>query len=179
MNILEPPAQWDANEWFVLVISVILIGIVCLLPKHFTRMEALFPYVFNFYLAVSVDLIIAVEPYDWYDVMDSPKLEWSEMILYLILYPVTMYILLYIWDIWRPQGFKAALYCAGCAVLTTGLEWLATLFGVFTYNSWLLLYSLPVYFAAFGINIGILRLCRFCLRLPIPPKKGNNRQRSR
>ncbi|UUZ82955.1 hypothetical protein LJK88_02805 [Paenibacillus sp. P26] len=178
--ILYPPATWSSNEWFVLICNVIVWTIVWLLPKRFTRVEKMLPFLFNFYLGVSVDLIIGVKPYDWYDVMDLPKTEIFDIVLYATLYPVTAYLVLYLYDFLRPAGLWLWIYLAVCAVVTTGLEGLSVIFDVFTYKGWKLPYSLPVYFVIYWLNVGMLQLVRHYLpsrqasTRPIPSGAGGS-----
>jgi hypothetical protein len=119
---------------------------------------------FNVFLGQTVDYIIAVPPYDLYDVNDRPNYEIFDFILYFLLYPPTAYLVIYFYNKWRIKGLYVIAYIVGCAILTVGLEWVAHFFHVFTYKNWILIYSFPVYFAVYGLNILVLHLAQYYIQ---------------
>lgn len=158
--ILVGPEQFDSNEWFIIGASLLSMLAILLLKRRFPSIVIWFVFLFNFYLGLVVDLTIATPPLDMYDVNDSNKYEWFDVILYLFCYPPTAYVIIYIYDRWKIKGMKLVLYLIACALITTGLEGISVWAGVFHYNGWRLVYSFPVYIAVYLMNIGMLGFIR-------------------
>jgi hypothetical protein len=126
-------------------------------------MVVVFVMLFNVFLGQTVDYILAVPPYDLYDINDSKQYELFDGILYFLLYPPTAYLVIYFYIKWRIKGVYIIAYIVGWALITTSLEWIATLFGVFKYNGWKLIYSAPVYIAVYTLNILVLQFAQHFL----------------
>ncbi|MFC5452328.1 hypothetical protein [Paenibacillus aestuarii] len=158
--ILYLPLKFDANEWFILIAILFVFTTVLLLPKRFSTLFIVFMMLFNVFIGQTVDYLIAVPPYDLYDVNDRPDYELFDFLLYFLLYPPSAYIVLYFYSKWKIKGLYVIAYILGCALLTTGLEWIAHFLHVFTYKGWKLVYSFPVYIGVYSFNILVLRLAQ-------------------
>lgn len=158
--ILVPPEPFDRNEWFIIAASLVSMLVMLLLKRRFPSIVIWYMFLFNFYLGLVVDLSIATTPLDLYDVNDSIKYEWFDVILYLFCYPPSAYVIIYFYDRWGLKGMKLVLYLIVCALITTGLEGLSVWAGVFHYKGWRLVYSFPVYIVVYLMNIGILGFIR-------------------
>jgi hypothetical protein len=167
--IFYPLEKFDENEWFIIISLVLVLTICLLLPKKFAPMVVVFVILFNVFLGQTVDYILAVPPYDLYDINDHKKYELFDGIIYFLLYPPTAYLVLYLYVKCRIKGVFVIAYIVGWALFTTGLEWMAYLFGVFKYRGWKLIYSTPVYIAVYTLNILILQFVQHFLR-----RKQNN-----
>lgn len=161
--IFYPLEKFDGNEWFIIISLVLVFTIVLLLPKRFPALVVVFTMLFNVFLGQTVDYILAVPPYDLYDINDSKKYELFDCLLYFVLYPPTAYLVIYLYAKWKLNGVYLIAYILICAGITTGLEWLADLFHVFKYNQWKIIYSFPVYIAVFGLNILVLQFVQYYL----------------
>lgn len=159
MGILLPH-RFDSNEWFILTVIFIGFCLILLPPKRFSRVMMLFVYLFNYFFAMSVDFFIAVPPIDLYDTVDDPKYEWFDIALYLLGYPPAAYAMLYVYDKWRPRGWKLFSYIAAAALITVMLEYVALQLHVYQYKGWKLIYSFPVYSAVYSANIAVLEWIR-------------------
>jgi hypothetical protein len=156
--ILYPPAAFNANEWFILMASLLVWSVSLALPKRFTLFMLICIWVFNVYLAQTIDFIIGKVPYELYKVNDYNEYEYFDLLLYLITFPPAAYLVLYGYDRFRFLGGKLLLYLIACGLITTGLEKISVYFRVFTYNHWGLAYSLPIYVLIFALNIWLFRL---------------------
>lgn len=162
--IFYPLEKFDENEWFIIISLVLVLTIARLLQKQFSTMVVVFVMLFNVFLGQTVDYILAVPPYDLYDINDQKQYEIFDGILYFLLYPPTAYIVIYFYDKWRITGIFVFAYIIAWALITTGLEWIATVFQVFKYNGWKLIFSFPVYIAVYGLNIMVLEFAQYFLR---------------
>jgi hypothetical protein len=154
------PIQFNLNEWFALTAGLIGITVVFLLPRRFPIALSAIIWTFNFFLAIVLDHFLAGPIYDKYDIFDSPKYEWLDLFSYLIVYPPAAYTLVYGYDKWRPRWVQTVAYIFGWVLLTTCLEWLATLCGVFHYKGWKLIYSFPAYTVIYLLNIALLNIIK-------------------
>jgi hypothetical protein len=154
--ILYPPVRFDENEWFLIVSTAILWILLLLLPKKLPFIVIVGLWLFNNVLAQSVDFLIGIKPFDWYDVNDRPQFEWFDAITYFLTYPPVIYFAMIGWFCLRWKGTRLFFYLAGCALVTVGLEWLAVRFHVFTYIHWTLWASFPVYLLVYWLNVRFL-----------------------
>jgi hypothetical protein len=150
------PVHFDSNEWFILAAGLIGITVTFLLPRRFPVALSAIIWAFNFFLAIVLDHFFAGPAYDLYDIFDSPKYEWFEMFAYLIVYPPAAYALVYGYDKWRPTWTALAAYLIGWVLLTTLLEWLALVCGVYHYKNWRIVYSILTYVIVYIMNIALL-----------------------
>ncbi|TVX98575.1 hypothetical protein [Paenibacillus cremeus] len=154
--ILYPPIKFDENEWFIIVSLILVLIPSLLLPNRFSPLTVIFMMLFNVFLGQTTDYILAVPPYDLYDVNDRPDYEIFDFILYFLLYPPAAYLVIYLYSKWTIKGLYIIPYIVGSAALSVGLESVAHIFHVFTYKGWKLIYSFAVYHAVWSLNILML-----------------------
>lgn len=161
MSLLKRIAPWplhfDGNEWAALAFSLGLLFIVLKLPKRMTRISFLMIFVFNEFLVTSVDDILALKPYDYYDWMDQDKFELFDIFLYYMLYPLFGYLFLYLHDRWKAAGARLLFYIAGWTAFSTLFEWVVIKVHILTYKHWKLALSVPVYVTVFLMNLVLYR----------------------
>lgn len=153
--ILHPPERFDLNEWFTLLSAVLVLTVSWKLPKRFSPAAIVVIVVFTLFLAQTVDSLIAVKPYDLYDVSDSSKYEITDIVIYYLSYPPATYLYLYGYDKWKFKGLPLSLYVLGAASGSVFLEWLADLSGVFAYKDWKLGYSFIVYVVVYALYVSM------------------------
>jgi len=158
--ILYPPERWDANEWFILLSALSVLGVSFALPRRLSGAAVVVFAVYSVFLAQTVDSIIAVKPYDLYDVGDSSKYEYGDVFMYYFSYPPSTYLFVYAYDRWKPKGRALAAFILGAALITTGLEGLANAFDVFTYKAWRLIYSSLAYVPLYASFVAMYHLMR-------------------
>ncbi|MFE5319275.1 hypothetical protein ACFQ88_11260 [Paenibacillus sp. NPDC056579] len=164
--ILPLPQKFDANEWFILLAALFVILPSLLLPKRFLAIETVTIFLFNFFVAYTVDSIISVKPLDLYDINDVKEYELMDLLIYLICYCPALYLFLYFYDKWKLRGWKTIMYIVGWSLLTGGLEYLAHLAQVYKYNKWNTAFSVGVYIIAYSTNIGFFHWMRQWLNRP-------------
>ncbi|RTE09087.1 hypothetical protein [Paenibacillus whitsoniae] len=158
--ILDPPAHFDSNEWFIMGAAVVVLTICWMLPRRWLPVQTIFLVLFNLYLGKVGDYLLAIPPVDLYDANDTENYEIFDFLLYVAAYPPVVYIMLNVYDKWRLKGMRRVLYIAFFALLTMGLEWLALLAHVFTYKGWHIGYSFFVYCAVYVLNVLVFHWVR-------------------
>jgi hypothetical protein len=155
--ILYPPRQFDANEWFVVVSFLVSWGAVLFLKGRPSLPRVVPLIIFNIFTAMSADFIIGIPPIDLYDVGDMPKYEIIEVVIYAFAYPPMVYFLVYLYERWKPEGWRFVGFVLLFSVVTAGLEGLSVLFHVFTYKGWALIYSPLVYIVVYVLDLLVYR----------------------
>jgi hypothetical protein len=154
---IELPKKFDSNELFILAVLLLVLTVFAFLPKRFTKSQVVFIIIFNFFLGVVVDQILAVPPYDFYDIMDKPKMDIMDLIIYTFLYPLTAYFFFFLSDVVIKKNRAAiALMIIGWSSFVLGLEWLASQFGVYNYKEWSYILSAFSYLIIFSLNTLVL-----------------------
>ncbi|MFV2048312.1 hypothetical protein KDJ21_026070 [Metabacillus litoralis] len=132
------PIIFDKNEWFVMISMVVLlicfIAIPKIIPKSLTITIMLFYAVFG----LTADVLIGVDyPFNFYRIMDSPKLELFDVLVYVVNYSLYGYFFSYILYKWKIEIKYLLLFILLWIALTVCLEWMSVKFNVFTYkNGW-------------------------------------------
>jgi hypothetical protein len=171
--ILYPPERFDINEWFILLSLAVSLIIALMLPKRFSPVSITVFAVFTVFISQTVDSLIAVKPFDLYDVSDSSKYEIMDIVIYYLNYPTYTYIFLYFYDKWKLKGIYRILYIIGFSLLSVFFEWLAHLCHVFTYKGWKLWYSPFMYLGTYILYILILHLTQNLLNADEKMEKVN------
>jgi hypothetical protein len=148
------------NNWFVIILSIACLILYSLLPKRFHTALVIVTWVYSVIFLETLDFLLGLSPYDFYDFMDNPKYEPGVALLHLIVYPVFSITFLSFYDKWRLRGTKLAFYILFWTVLSVGVEWLAVLNNVLTYKEWKLLYSIPTYPIAIFLLIGVYQFAK-------------------
>jgi hypothetical protein len=139
-----------------------------MLPKRFPPVSITVFVVFTVFISQSVDSLIAVKPFDLYDVSDSSKYEVMDIVIYYLNYPSLAYIYLYFYDKWNVKGMYRILYIIGFSLISVFFEWIALLCHVFTYKGWKLWYSPFVYIAVYILYILMFHLQQRWLKIDLP-----------
>lgn len=156
--ILYPPIRFDANEWFVIVVSVLVWLGVWVIRRRLSPVTLLIIWSFNCMLAFTADFTIGVPPVDMYDFNDRPQYEWIDVVLYMFTYPPAAFFFVTGYELWRLDGWRLTLYILFFAAVTTVLEAIAAFwFHVFNYHYWKLIYSFPTYIVIYGLNLAVYR----------------------
>jgi len=156
MNLYALWYRFDANEWIVTLAAAGLVGLLFLLPKRFPVSVTI-----AFLLAGTASARLAdvlFFPYDLYDVMDQPKHNLHDLILYTFVYSVYVYLFCYFYDKWRLRGWRQAIHLAVWVGISVLLEGIGVLTQIFTYKEWSLLNSATVYLVAYFLYAGLVNL---------------------
>ncbi len=162
--LLYLPKKFDGNEWFILISSVVIWTVIFILPRRLSTACIVVIWLLNVSLAHSADFIIGKQPFELYAYNDRKEMEWFDLWLHLLSYPPATYLFVYGYDKWRTwldrKLWRLAAIIGVAALATTGLEAMATYYGVFTYYHWNLYASFAVYVFVYWINLLFYRLLR-------------------
>jgi hypothetical protein len=158
--ILYPPVRFDLNEWFIITITVIGWSVYLLLLRdRFPLIILIGLWLFNFYLAQTIDFAIAQgPPIDLYDYNDLPQYEWSDLFMYLFTYPTATFFIVWGYIRFRPRGWWFAAFLVANALMSVSLEAVAWICYVYHYRGWTLFYSFLFYIVTTAMNIAVYRL---------------------
>lgn len=141
---------FNQNEYFVLVL-LLFYFVIFLLPKRFPLLLSIIFILYGLFLGVILDQLIAIPPYDFYDVSDSGYLELFDLLLY-ISYGSFSYFIVYIFDMLKFKKQYVLLYIPLLSLIGLAAEWLGLKFGEFHYkNGYRLLFSYPIYLIAYSV----------------------------
>lgn len=159
-EVFLQPEKFDKNEWFILIAGILMMILFLFTDRRISVLEIVVIWVINWFMAEAADFSIAIPPFDLYDFNDSPKYEYFDFFLFVVLYPCTAYLFIHYYDKWNLKGKSLIIYVFIYSLLTVGLEALASVFDVFTYKGWHLIFSFPVYLVVYIINIVIFKFER-------------------
>jgi hypothetical protein len=155
--ILYPPTHFDANEWFVLISLLVSWGAVLFLPGRPTLPRVLPLIIFNIFTAMCADFLIGIPPIDLYDIGDKPQYEILDVVIYVFAYPPLVYFLVYLYERWKPEGWRLVGFILLFSVVTAGFEGISLLFHVFTFKGWKFIYSPLVYIVVYVLDLFVYR----------------------
>jgi hypothetical protein len=158
--MLPLPVQFDQNEWFIILNSVL--GYIWLLfvPKRYPHVISVLVILFTVTVAIIMDHTIATPPLDLYDLNDLKKYELTDVITYFMYTPYAL-LCVFLYDKFNPNGLYFTAYVIMWSLLSIGFEWLAVILNVFKFHGWTLLYSFSFYLFATTLH---LKFFQFILR---------------
>jgi len=142
--LLILPIQFDANEWFVLIVLIFLLSAFIFLPKILPHSITIALLLFFAAIGKWTDYVLGIK-YQLYIGIDTYQQELFDWLCLGVAYPLFGYFYVYFMMKWKLKGVIVAPYILVWAALIWFLEWVSTLFKVFTYNEWRLTYSFFVY----------------------------------
>ena len=150
--MLLPPEKFDQNEWFIIISFILTYLLILKLPKRFPLTITLLILFFGMAYVQVTDHILAGASYNLYDINDSGKFEWFDLIGWFI-YPPFGYFFVYFLDKWSFRGLQIFLYILGWSLIAMLVEWISLKFNMFKYYHWNFFYSYPVYLLTLGIYL--------------------------
>ncbi|WP_248926241.1 hypothetical protein [Paenibacillus hamazuiensis] len=144
MNALPLPKRFDANEWFI--IGGLIVGFVMVFPlrKKFPPSIGILLLFVGLTFAKVMDVIVGFQPFNLYDLNDSPQLEVTDVFLHFVYAPFG-FVFIYLYERWRIRGISVIFYMLLYSLLGIGIEWIGVQMGVYHYKGWHLGYSYIVY----------------------------------
>ncbi|MFD1359323.1 hypothetical protein ACFQ4X_15480 [Fictibacillus halophilus] len=152
---MRAPEVFNSNEWFIILVCIFLIIVATVLKRKISYSQIAVIFTLNFFLAASLDHILAGPPYDLYDIMDIPDFEVFDFAIYIFIYPLSGYLFVYVFEISDKKGFPAFFYLLVSSLITLGLEWISNQFHVFKHNEWTYFHSFAAYFFVYSVNLGV------------------------
>ena len=93
---------------------------------------------------------------DLYDILDTNKFEWFDLITYTMFAPAG-YIFVYLYDRWKLTGLQVPLYILAWSLLCTASEWGLSRASVLVYKEWSIVYSFAVYMFVQPVTLWFFR----------------------
>ncbi|MGX6445807.1 hypothetical protein ACWM35_21530 [Neobacillus sp. K501] len=160
--------QFDWNECFMIVTSIIAFSIMLLLRKHFHNITFIIIWIYSVAFVQTVDYFLAASPFRVYYCADNITYEPAGAMIHLFLYPAFSFIFLFFYDRWNISGKNLILYLLVWDIFSIFFEWLNVINGVFTYTSWHIYYSIFVYPVSSLLLIKVYLFVKTQLMKPIP-----------
>ncbi|TCP29048.1 hypothetical protein EV207_11384 [Scopulibacillus darangshiensis] len=152
MGIVYYDNTFNENEWFIIIVIIILNLLIFLLPRRFPFEISAILYLVGITNGVVYDDTIGSHLFDLFDINDDSKYSFMDFMTYFMYGPFA-YLLIYIQDRFQLHGILLVTYILIWSVFSTGFETLATLLGVFHYkNGYNLYYSFPIYVFTIGVT---------------------------
>ncbi|WP_377559097.1 hypothetical protein [Ornithinibacillus salinisoli] len=111
-------------------------------------------------MGLFVDVIAGVDyPFNFYQIMDSLKLELFDVLVYAVNYSIYGYFFSYFILKWEMKRINLLLFIIIWSGITTLIEWISIKFHVFTYmNGWNIGFSSIAYMFIFTISALFIKL---------------------
>ncbi|KAA0548440.1 hypothetical protein FZW96_07655 [Bacillus sp. BGMRC 2118] len=151
--ILPLPKNFDENEIFIILSTVITLALLFKSTRRLSSVTITIIWTFNIFLALLADITIAVEPYELYFTIDHKTHELFDELLQFVTYPTLPFFVVNSYQYKKPKGINYLLYIIFWAGVATVIEWISVQFHVFTYTGWKLYLSFLVYLVVFAANI--------------------------
>lgn len=150
------PVHFDENEWFVIIVLIsLIIGFIVfriVLPSVIT--VAILIYFAS--IGKWTDYVIGIK-FKQYLAFDTFKQDLYDWLCLGIAYSLVGYFFVYFMVRWKLKGIFTVIYILVLSIMLAFSEWVASLFHVFIYIGWNLMYSFIVY-------LSVLTLCFFYLK---------------
>jgi hypothetical protein len=138
------PETFDQNEWFVLISLFLSFLVIILLPKRMPLSIIILMMIFATTVARLADHLLATPRHDLYNIMDSGKFDFFDLLLYFVYAPFG-YIFVYVYERLKVKGYWTIIYIYLWSIFGAFFEWVAVQFKVFEYHGWELKYSFTFY----------------------------------
>lgn len=133
------------NELYIVCTLLTAFLISVKLPQKFPAAITVLIFTFSAFIGLTADHILAISPYDIYDVNDSPHFEFWDFIYY-SMYGFSGYFFLYLYQHWRIRGILTIGYIVLWSIFSVFYEWIAVIVGIFDFSKgYRMQYSFPVY----------------------------------
>lgn len=150
--LLYLPTKFDENEWTVLLLITINVLLFTFLPKRLPKEITPLIILLSISYPQIIDHTIGADPYNFYDITDTKKLELFDILLYAG-YPAFGYLFVYIYDKYNFKNIKLIMYFIAWSLFSVMFEFLMVKLHVFNYIGWKLIYSLPIYLVTLSITL--------------------------
>ncbi|WP_413303768.1 hypothetical protein AA0X95_26760 [Bacillus sp. 1P10SD] len=104
--ILPLPKQFDSNEIYIIISTVLSWSLMFKLPRHLSAVTITIIWTFNVFLALLADITISVKPNDFYFTIDHKTHELFDVLLHFATYPTLSYFVVNFYQHNKPKGLK-------------------------------------------------------------------------
>lgn len=157
------PKNFDENEWYALVITILIVICVYLVTIKNRRLlwsEIICISLLNLQMTTIGEYFLAMPPYDFYDTVDRNSGELTDIFLQTIVYPGTVLLFMHIYKV---RNWNKVFFLLASTALLSLLEAISVFcFHLFSYNTWEIYYSVLFYFFVMAVNmIFYEKLCAY------------------
>ncbi|MEW4282855.1 hypothetical protein [Priestia koreensis] len=137
--------HFNANEWFVIILSIVSYALVWSLPKYFLKAETITYIAIGGFIGFFFDHTISVQAFNFYDVNDRSVFQFMDFLSY-VMYGPFAYFFLYIWARCQLKLSNAPIYIFVWSFFSMLMEWIGVKCGVYHYQmGYKLYYSFGIY----------------------------------
>ncbi|WP_163100539.1 hypothetical protein [Peribacillus alkalitolerans] len=147
MKALPLPKSFDENEWFVIILLLVMGTLIIWTPKKFPPSITILLLLFPTTSARLIDKFLSAPDKDYYDVFDGPAFELFDLLAYSIYAPFG-YFFIYIYTHFKFKGIKLVFYILVCSFLAIGFERMTHHFHLFKYKDFTLTQAYVFYVAS-------------------------------
>lgn len=142
---ITPFGQFDQNEWFIIVVTILAYSAVWMLPRRLNKEIIFLLFVWGFTAGMSWDFTIGGGLFDFYDINDAPNYEIFDLVSYFMYCPFS-YFFIYFYDYFEINRKKFVPYILFWSCISLGTEWITLVFKMVTYkNGYTMLISFLIY----------------------------------
>jgi hypothetical protein len=127
-------SQFNANDWFGIIGLCLGIFIMFILPSRFSRKLSILFCLCGVTFGTLADHYIGTVPKSLYDTGNLSTFDFAD-VLTLLMYGPYSYLFFYLYDLFKIKTNLIPLYILFWALVSTFIEWLGILTGVFHYNN--------------------------------------------
>jgi hypothetical protein len=136
---------FDFNDYFIIASILVLYAIMYFLPKRLPVTTTVLLMLFATVVPMVLDNAIGSHTIDLYDIMDGPAYSVMDYTVYLLYAPFA-YFFIYLYVLFRVEGFGNAFYIMIFSLFGIAFEWVCLQAGVFHYkDAYHTYYSFPIY----------------------------------
>lgn len=147
--------QFNQNEWFIIILTLVAYAIAYLLPRRFPKLISAVFILYGIFLGQFIDHTLGLNPFEFYDVNDSSYFEFFDLLSY-VMYGPFSYFIPYFFDKFRLKRQHIILYIVVWSLIALGLEWVGIQMEVYHYEKgWHIQYSFPSYLAINSILMAL------------------------
>jgi hypothetical protein len=127
-------SQFNANDWFGIIGLTIGFLTMLILPSRFPRKLSILFCLLGITFGTLADHYIGTAPKSLYDTGNTSEFDFADVPA-LPMYGPYSYLFFYLYDLLKIKMNLVPLYILSWALVSTTIEWLGTLLGLFHYNN--------------------------------------------
>ncbi|MGG1397289.1 hypothetical protein ABE288_05585 [Bacillus salipaludis] len=168
MNTIIYDSRFNANDWFGIIGLCLGIFIIYILPSRFPRKLSILFCLCGVTFGTLADHYIGTVPKSLYDTGNTSDFDFADVPA-LLMYGPYSYLFFYLYNLFKIKINTIPLYILSWALVSTFIEWLGDLMGVFHYKNgywlgisfmiYLLIHSFWVIFFHFLVSVQAKEKC--------------------
>lgn len=145
--------QSSSNELFILIVGAGAYLLMFVLPQRFTKGQIVTMFLISSYWICFFDTTLCVNPFDYYDINDTPYFDLWDLLSFVMFGPFT-YLFIYFYTSIEKNRTTYFFYISIWALIAIVSEALAWHANIYRYkNGYQMFYSLPIYLIVLSITL--------------------------